>query len=808
MSFDYESCRGRLEDLIRWYSDRVGQRNEATTRLHLIDTLFFECLGWSRQDATLEEAHGGQYADYAFSAPRRLLIVEAKREGDYLELPAGYNRIEYAIPGLLRDHPLLKSALLQAARYCQSRGVPFAAVTNGHQVVAFIAARNDGVPPLDGKALVFPSLEFIGANFLELWQALSRPGVEEKKLYARLMGSLLPELPPKLSAMIHDYPGIKGRNVFQADLQIVSELVIEDIARSGDLEESFLKECYCQSGALAQNALVSKAILQARYAALFDSRLPGPTTEPASSRDGISGDLLAQSLSRRPILLIGDVGVGKTMFNRYLIKVEAAAQFENAIALYLDLASQAALESSLKDFIPREISRQLVQGHGVDIDEASFVRGVYDLELRRFAKSPYGELKNVSPALYVQHEIEFLLEKVRTKHEHLKHALEHLARGRRKQIVVFLDNADQRAEGTQQDVFLIAQEIAEHWPATVFVALRPETFHRSLQVGALSGYHPKAFTVSPPRIDRVIEKRLLFALKLTSGEIPIEGLSERIRVHLKKLDAIIRVFLDSLISSDPLKECIENVAGGNVRLALDLVRQFFGSGHVDTKKIVEIYEKQRRYDVPVHEFVRAIIYGDARRYDPDRSPFANLFDLSQADPKEHFLLPLTLGFLSLHAKSPASEEGFVETDKVYEGLQGLGYMADQIDATIVRGCRKKLMETAARRIPKPGEEMPQALRVTTVGMYHYARLSRMFPYLDAVVVDTPILNRDLRGAIEDVDNIADRLVRAEVFCEYLDSQWSRFGYSGPLFDWKAASADLRGQIGRIRNTISSLGSSA
>ena len=111
MSFDYESCRGRLEDLIRWYSDRVGQRNEATTRLHLIDTLFFECLGWSRQDATLEEAHGGQYADYAFSAPRRLLIVEAKREGDYLELPAGYNRIEYAIPGLLRGHPDRKSVV-------------------------------------------------------------------------------------------------------------------------------------------------------------------------------------------------------------------------------------------------------------------------------------------------------------------------------------------------------------------------------------------------------------------------------------------------------------------------------------------------------------------------------------------------------------------------------------------------------------------------------------------------------------------------------------------------------------------------
>jgi hypothetical protein len=57
------------------------------------------------------------------------------------------------------------------------------------------------------------------------------------------------------------------------------------------------------------------------------------------------------------------------------------------------------------------------------------------------------------------------------------------------------------------------------------VALRPETFYRSLKIGALSGYHPKAFTISPPRIDRVIEKRLRFALRLTSGEIPIELLT-------------------------------------------------------------------------------------------------------------------------------------------------------------------------------------------------------------------------------------------------------------------------------------------
>ena len=38
----------------------------------------------------------------------------------------------------------------QAAGYCQSRGVPYAAVSNGHQFVIFVATRSDGIPPFEG----------------------------------------------------------------------------------------------------------------------------------------------------------------------------------------------------------------------------------------------------------------------------------------------------------------------------------------------------------------------------------------------------------------------------------------------------------------------------------------------------------------------------------------------------------------------------------------------------------------------------------------------------------------------------------
>ena len=535
---EYEACRTNLERLVAWYSTRAAHRNEATTRLQLIDRLFFECLGWLRDDVISEESYDGQYADYTFLAPRRMLIVEAKKEGDYFELPAGREGLEYSIQSLFRDYPNLKSAITQAAEYCHSRGVPFGAVSNGHQIVAFVATRADGVSPFEGKALLFPSLEFMLSQFLRLWKALSKPAVEEKRLQYWLIGEVAPKLPSKLAASVPNYPEMKGRNIYQTDLQILSELVLEDVPRYPELETRFLQEAYCESGALSQHSMVGKAILEAKYSTLFDVESPGPTTVPAVTKEGISPDLIAESFTRRPILLIGDVGVGKSMFLRHFIKVDAAHLLENGIVLYFDLGSKATLARDLRESILEEMARQLRDDYSIDTEERNFVRGVYDLELKRFARGIYSDLLKNNPTLFREKEIEFLEQKLKNKDAHLLAVSQHLSKGQRKQLVVLLDNADQRDPTTQEEAFLVAQEVAQHWPATVFVALRPETFHRSRKLGVLTGYHAKAFTIAPPRIDRVIRKRLTFALSVTNGDIPILSLSSDLRVRLRRLASV------------------------------------------------------------------------------------------------------------------------------------------------------------------------------------------------------------------------------------------------------------------------------
>jgi len=201
MGVEFEQGEKNLRDLIDWYSTNVNEitRNEATTRLHLIDRLLFECLGWNREDCITEERINNQYIDYSFYCPGCLFIVEAKREGEYFELPIGTESLKYNISFFSRRVKGASSAIKQAIGYCQSHGVPFGAVCNGHQLIAFIGSRSDGYPPLEGQALVFDSLQAMERNFFTMWQCLSRAGIMSRRLSIELQGTVINPPPEKLS---------------------------------------------------------------------------------------------------------------------------------------------------------------------------------------------------------------------------------------------------------------------------------------------------------------------------------------------------------------------------------------------------------------------------------------------------------------------------------------------------------------------------------------------------------------------------------------------------------------------------------
>ncbi len=787
-----EQGRVALSALVREIQGHREKWTEADTRFQFIDRFLTDCLGWPRDLIRAEVHQDRQFTDYELGKPRAA-IWEAKREGVYFELPANPSRrLVRDLCSILLLSPEASDAIKQVQEYCASRGVQFAVACNGHQLVAFVATRNDGVAPLEGKCLVIDGYEALISEFPILWQNLSPAGVSEKRLLATLMAEEYGGIPPKPSSYLSRYPLALVLDQEHESLRVLADLIIEDVVHTNEFEEEFYKQCYCENGALAQHALVSHGILAVRYAALFDpSTAPMPITSvsPRKGELALTAEVIAEAISRRPLVLIGDVGVGKTSFLKHLQYVSAAAQFADSIYLYIDLGSKVSLADDLKYFVLADIERQLRERYHVDIYERHFVSGVYDLEVKRFERGIFGALKESDPKAFDKRVLAFLAERIDNKSQHLRGSVAHIVKARKKQLVVMIDNADQQTLDIQQRAFLIAQELAEQWSALVFVAIRPQTFHYSRRAGVLSAYSHRAFSVLPPRIDLVLEKRLDFALRMATGKISIPRLTGVV-VNLEALGLFLEALLSSLKENTELVELLDNITGGNVRDSIELVKQFIGSPNVNVRKILETMHNSGRYNVSVHEFAKSVILGDYAHYVGDKSLALNVFDIEVPDPRYHFLVLMILGYLN-HNGPHRTREGFTEWRTIIEEMQSFGFGQEPVETCLRRATNRKLIETTERITFEEDRSrlvgsMPFAFRITTIGAYHLNRWAGSFVYLDAMVWDTPMFDEGVLEVVRghpDSNLIDHRYVRALAFRNYLSKVWREANLAPSYLDW-------------------------
>ncbi|MBM7025890.1 hypothetical protein [Clavibacter zhangzhiyongii] len=255
--------------------------------------------------------------------------------------------------------------------------------------------------------------------------------------------------------------------------------------------------------------------------------------------------------------------------------------------------------------------------------------------------------------------------------------------------------------------------------------------------------------------------------------------------YLDALDAAFK-------NNNALLELLENMSGGNTRLALEYLSAFIGSGYVDTQRILNVAAQGDVYTIPIHEFVRAIVNGENDLYDPRSSRIINVFDVSIGDSREHFLLPLLLALLQSEGEAKGLD-GFVANSDVYPKAQSWGFLPEQIAWQLDRAVTHGLIET------DPGHEDSGPYRTSSIGAYMHKKMVTLFSYVDSMIVDTPIFDPSVRSEIFDARGIEERLDRAEVFKGYLDSIWEAFPSPESLsFDWNMQGARLQADIDESR----------
>ncbi len=779
--------------------------NEAQNRFQFIDRLLTECLGWDRAMMRVEEIDqiGGR-SDYILGSPP-IAVVEAKREAKtWQTLPTGDpKKLRRLQPALLASSNF-KDVVDQIIPYCAIKGAPIAVVCNGPQLAIF-QALTIGEEPLKGEFYLFDGFSDYCNSFSLLWTLLSPEGIMENRALRYLSLHRNPRLPAKCSTSIPEPNRHRYRDTLQNELKDIGSFLLEEIEDNPDLKADFYRECYVPIEANNRHLLLSKQIISNRY-----DRVSGDNSTPSALDSASVSGRLSPSFLRnagsKPIVVIGDVGVGKTSFfeNLFLHLDDASDSY----IININLGIKANLTAGLKDFILDSIPDALFRDYGIDIESSDFVKTTYYDEVSRWERSIEADAVRGDPVRHSEARNAFLLQKTLKRDRHLHAALSHLAKGQGRRLILVIDNADQREAEIQQEAFLIAQELAATRNLFVFVSLRPSTFYKSKVSGTLAAYQNKILTISPPPADIVIEKRLGFALRVAEGKVSPAALDD-IRLNLTSIVAYLRSTLRSIRVNGNIRQFLSNITGGNTRAVIELITSFCGSPNVDARKIVNIESETGNYVVPLHEFTKHALLGEYTYFNPSSSVVAsNVYDLSSADPKEHFLAALIISFLSSNIAG-RDKDGFVPGEQIIHEMGRHGFISDQTVDRLKRLAITKLIETpySHYREVEVSDDIDASsfhYRATSVGIYHIRFWMGSFAFLDAVSTDTPILDNDARQVVSGLSaslEIADRYKKAVKFKDYLEAKWHIANLNVPYFNLNAVYSENIEQFEQVRQVI-------
>lgn len=783
--------RKRLRDLIDAFPPDSAHWNEAQNRFQFVDRLLLECLGWEHPLIDVEHFdEGGGRADYVLGKPIKA-VLEAKREAKQFSL------LPTARPTAIRKlRPLvdacanLRSACSQVVSYCALHGAQIAVVCNGPQLVVFQAII-PGQSPLDGECYVFDGFKSYIDHFPLLWSLLSPEGVFENRAYREMSLHRNPRIPIKAATAIPEPNAYRYRTPFQENLRNLATVLLDNIEEHSEIKSSFYKECYVPLEANNRHLLLSKNIISARYRRVSDNGI-APAVLSTTVQGGklhLDEETSAGIASSRPVVVIGDVGVGKTSFFENLYQQIDSADKGTTLYIYINLGEKATLSADVKTHILSAVPTILRNNYGIDIFAADFVEKVYSADLKYFDNSVQAKVRQYDEQEYQRKRIAFLESKVAQADTHLQAALEYMAKSG-KQIMMVIDNADQRMFEIQQEAFLVAQELASTRRLLVFVALRPSTFYQSKLTGALSGYQNRVLTISPPPADEVIRRRIAFALRVAEGQIAPAAL-QGISLNLTNIATFLRTTLRSIKDNQQIRSFLSNITGGNTRMVIELITGFCGSPNVESERIVKIEDETGDYKVPLHEFAKHALLGEYAHYNPTSSLVAcNIFDVLAADPREHFLATLLIAYLST-GLGIKDNDGYVSgSNLIAEGAR-LGFLDEQVRNALVRLATKRLIETPHgqyREVQVGADQRPDGFhfRATSIGIYHIRYWAGTFSFLDAVCIDTPIFDEAVRGVVfshaADFD-IRLRFERTNAFKSYLEARWHDADFGVNYYDF-------------------------
>ncbi len=480
---------------------------------------------------------------------------------------------------------------------------------------------------------------------------------------------------------------------------------------------------------------------------------PLATSEPIELIQKISQRVDQKDEAYSLLLVVGNVGSGKSTFIRYFRRMFLEKQYPDLAKqcdwVFLNMNSAPLTNDEIYDWLKKEAIVQLQNNHSdIDFSSLEVIKKIFRKEIRIF-ETGIGRLLVDDKATYNKEIYDLLKAKIDDTSLYLESLLYFFKENYGSLPIIVPDNCDKRNKDEQLLMFQVAQWLRTTFKCIVILPMRDSTYDQYRDEPPLDTVvKDLVFRIDPPDLLKVIQARLDYIIRITTQTESTYMLQNGITVAIKKSELIeyFKCIMLTIRNNQMTSNIFYRLSDRNTRNGMQLFEDFCKSGHILANDIFMIRTTVTEYELPSYKFLNALLRKNRRYYNGEQSNFINLFYSSYSDDfPDPFIRIDILQWLktNIAKEGPTKTKGMFPVCEIIRDTQIIGHNSNvvqrELNYLIKRGLiiSESLMSSVSKN---------DLIKIALPGLLHLNLLSNV-TYLAACSEDILFKNTTIMTTI-------------------------------------------------------------
>ena len=477
------------------------------------------------------------------------------------------------------------------------------------------------------------------------------------------------------------------------------------------------------------------------------------TEQPDELVGKLSEKILKNQEAYSLMLLIGNVGSGKTTFTRYFKHVFLEDKHPDLAAkcewVFVNMNSAPVSREEVYAWLKGRIIESIKEAHNdLDFENYDIIKRIFRREISRFDKG-IGSLLRGNELEYSKELYKILDGAMRNHDTYLSNLLFFIKENFSKIPIIVLDNCDKRNKDEQLLMFEVAQWLRTQYKCIVILPMRDTTYDMYKSEPPLDTVvRDLVFRIDPPDLLKVLQARLDYITRITVQTSSTYVLENGIRVAIRREELVeyFKLIMVTIRKDRWISNLFYRLANKNTRNGIQIFEDFCKSGHMKPNDILAMRVLGDESQVPTYRFENVLLRKNRRFYNGDESNFVNLFasDYNDDFPDPFVRVDMLNWLQAVRLKEgPNGDRGLFPALKMEQNLQIFGHNIDVIHRELIYLIKKGLVfcENTNGLIDEN-----DLIKLTIPGSLHLQMLSNV-AYLAACAEDTLFKNTEIMTRI-------------------------------------------------------------